>query len=211
LIFPLLYNGPVNYFARLVREEKIILEQFDSYHKQSYRNRCRIMGPNGLLTLSIPVKRQRGRKNLFKEIRIDYETPWNKIHWKSLVAAYAASPFFEFISDDLVVFYERRFDFLVDLNIRMLSKTMDFLGLDIPVSLTSTFELSAGTDDPREFIHPKANIPEADPLFSPEVYHQVFSDKHGFQANLSILDLLFNEGLNSLTILKKSLRTADPS
>ena len=140
MIYPSLYNGPVNYFARLVREETILIEQFDSYIKQTYRNRCRVSGPNGVLSLSIPVKRNRGVKCLHRDIRIDYDKPWNKIHWKSLVAAYAASPFFEYISDDLVGFYEGRFDFLVDLNTQMLEKTLKIMGLDIPVKLTREFK-----------------------------------------------------------------------
>lgn len=201
----------MNFFARIVREEKIILEQYDSYQKQTYRNRCRILGPNGVLTLSIPVKRQRGQKNLLKDIRIDYDSPWNKIHWKSLVASYAASPFFGFMADDLAVFYEQRFDFLVDLNLQMLLLSVNILGLDIPTELTSVFVKTGGMNDPREFIHPKINRLEADPLFSALAYHQVFSDKHGFQANLSILDLLFNEGPNSLAILKNCLKTSSPA
>ena len=207
MIYPSLYNGPVNYFARLVREETILIEQFDSYIKQTYRNRCRVSGPNGVLSLSIPVKRNRGVKCLHRDIRIDYDKPWNKIHWKSLVAAYAASPFFEYISDDLVGFYEGRFDFLVDLNTQMLEKTLKIMGLDIPVHLTREFQEITGEDDPRQFIHPKINTWVADPGFAAEPYHQVFSERFGFQANLSILDLLFNEGPDSLSVLKRSLRT----
>ena len=207
MVYPLLYNGPVNYFARLVREEHTLLEQYDNYLKQTYRNRCRILGPNGVLSLSIPVKRRRGEKSLYKEIRVDYDTPWNKIHWKSLVAAYGASPFFEFIRDDLNPFYERRFEFLVDLNLQMLEKTLEIMGLDIPVGLTEAFTEITGEDDPRAFIHPKRDLVVADPSFSPVSYHQVFTERHGFQPNLSILDLLFNEGPDSLPILHRSLRT----
>lgn len=207
MIYPSLYNGPVNYFVRLVREDQILIEQFDSYTKQTYRNRCRILGPNGVLTLSIPVKRKRGMKSHFRDIRIDYDKPWNKIHWKSLVAAYASSPFFEFIRDDLAPFYEGRYGFLVDLNRQMLEKTLNIMGLDIPVQITHGFEGINGEDDPRHFIHPKIKTKVADPGFIPFVYHQVFSERFGFQANLSILDLLFNEGPDSLSVLKKSLKT----
>lgn len=206
MIFPALYNGPVQYFARLVREEEIFLEQYDSYIKQSYRNRCKIIGANGLLTLSIPVKRIRGSKSLFKEVRVDYDTPWNLIHWKSLVAAYAASPFFEFYMDDLFPFYEKRFGFLVDLNAGLMEKTLEIMGLDIPISLSENFKAIAGMDDPRYFIHPKLDLRKADPQFSPLAYHQVFEERHGFKPNLSILDLLFNEGPASHSILLNSLR-----
>jgi hypothetical protein len=207
LIYPSLYNGPVNYFVRLVREDQILIEQFDSYTKQTYRNRCRILGPNGVLSLSIPIKRKRGMKSHFRDIRIDNDKPWNKIHWKSLVASYASSPFFEFIRDDLAPFYEGRFEFLVDLNMKMLDKTLQIMGLDIPVQLTHGFEEISGKDDPRHFIHPKIKTEVADPGYIPVAYHQVFSERFGFQSNLSILDLLFNEGPDSLSVLNKSLKT----
>ena len=207
MIYPALYNGPVQYFARLVREEEIILEQYDSYIKQTYRNRCSIMGPNGLLTLSIPVKSIRGTKNLFKDVRVDYDTAWNKIHWKSLVASYAASPFFEYFRDDLLPFYDKKFEFLVDLNAALLYKTLQMMGLDIPIDLSNDFMDMKGDNDPRHFIHPKLDSRMADPGFTPQVYHQVFEEKHGFLPNLSILDLMFNEGPTSLLVLKNSLRT----
>jgi len=206
LIFPALHNGPVQYYARLVREDEIILEQFDNYIKQTYRNRCKITGANGALTLSVPVKRLRGSKTLFKEVRVDYDMPWNKVHWKSLVAAYAASPFFEYFADDLIDFYEKRFEFLVDLNRGLLEKTLFCLGLDIPVRMSTDFADISGDNDPRSFIHPKLDARKADPCFNPLPYHQVFEDKHKFQPNLSFLDLLFNEGPNSLLVLKNSLK-----
>lgn len=205
MIYPALYNGPLQYFARLVKEEEILLEQNDSYIKQTYRNRCRIMGPNGLLTLSIPVKRKRGSKSLFKEIRVDYDTPWNKVHWKSLNAAYATSPFFEYFSDELLPFYEKRFEFLLDLNTGLLDRTLQMMGLNIPLRLSEDFTPIGGEDDPRYFIHPKKE--KADPNFSQQPYHQVFEEKLGFHPNLSILDLLFNEGPASLLNLKDSLKT----
>lgn len=207
LVYPALYNGPVNYFAHLVREQEIGLEQFDSYTKQTYRNRCMIMGPNGVLTLSIPVKRKRGVKNHMKEIRIDYDTPWNKNHWRSLVASYASSPFFEYFRDDLVKFYENKFEFLIDLNQQLLERTLQLLGLKILVCCSSSFTEITGEADPRYFIHPKKEQTVVDPDFQPVVYHQVFSDRLGFQANLSVLDLLFNEGPAALSILQKCLKT----
>jgi hypothetical protein len=209
LIYPLLYNGPIHYYARLVREEKIVLEQFDSYVKQTFRNRCTILGPNGVQTLSIPVKRKRGVKNLFRDIRIDNEKPWNRIHWKSLEAAYGSSPFFGIIRDDLLVYYERRYEFLVDLNRLLMERTLEIMGLDIPVTFTASFSEISGRDDPRQLFQPKMNDLVADPVFKPVLYHQVFSEKHGFHANLSILDLLFNAGPESLALLHKSFRTSD--
>ena len=207
LVYPAFYNGPVNYYTRLVREQEILIEVFDHYSKQTYRNRCRIMGPNGVLTLSIPVKKSRGKKNFLKEIRIDYDTPWHKIHWRSLVASYASSPFFEFMMDDLITFYENKFEFLVDLNHQLMEKTLRLMGLNIPIRYSNSFTEMTGSGDPRYFIHPKMDHTVLDPDFQSLKYHQVFSDRLGFQSNMSILDLLFNEGPVALSILQNSLRT----
>jgi len=207
LVYPALYNGPINYFARLVMEEKIVLEQHEHYTKQTFRNRCVIVGPNGPLALSIPVKRRRGAKTLMKDIRPDEDTPWRKIHWRSLVAAYAASPFFQYFRDELAAFYEKRHGFLIDLNRELIILCLSVLGREIPVQFSGSFSPMVGQKDPRWLIHPKRDPGIHDPLFRAVPYHQVFSDRHGFIPNLSILDLLFNEGYNALPLLEKSLRT----
>jgi hypothetical protein len=207
LIYPALYNGPVNYFARLVRQKELVLEQFESYSKQTFRNRCIIMGPNGVITLSIPVSRKHGVKTLLRDIRIDYDSNWNKIHWRSLVASYASSPFFEYLADEISPFYHRNFEFLIDLNQQLIEHTLDFLGLDIRVSLSNAFTPISPEEDPRLFIHPKKDQAVADPGFLPREYHQVFSDRLGFHPNLSILDLIFNEGPDALSYLKACLKT----
>ncbi len=207
LVFPALYNGPVNYYARLVRQKEIVLEQHDNYSKQTYRNRCMIMGPNGVIALSIPVIKLHGSKTHVKDIRIDYDSHWNKIHWKSLVASYASSPFFEYLSDELSPFYEKRYEFLIDLNHQLVDHTLRHLGLNIPVSCSVSFTGVSSERDPRHFIHPKKDQAVADPGFRPEAYHQVFSDRLGFQSNLSILDLIFNEGPGALNYLQRSIKT----
>lgn len=165
------------------------------------------MGPNGVIALSIPVIKLHGSKTLVKDIRIDYESYWNRIHWKSLVASYASSPFFEYLAEELSPFYERRFEFLIDLNQHLLDNTLHQLGLKIPVRCSESFTGIHTNQDPRHFIHPKKDQAVADPGFQPEAYHQVFSDRLGFQSNLSILDLLFNVGPEALSYLKQSLKT----
>lgn len=207
MIFPALYNGPINYYARLVRQQEIVVEQHDSYSKQTYRNRCLIMGPNGLITLSIPVKKKRGVKNQLCDVRIDYDTNWNKIHWRSLVASYGSSPFFEYMVDEIKPFYEKRYEFLIDLNLQLIDFTLDFLGLNIPLINTDEFQAISSETDPRHFIHPKKDQAMEDPDFLPGEYHQVFSDRLGFRPNLSILDLIFNVGPDALSYLKHSFRT----
>lgn len=200
----------MNYYARLVRQKELVLEQFDSYAKQSFRNRCMIMGPNGVITLSIPVSRKHGVKTLFRDIRIDYDSSWNKIHWRSLVASYASSPFFEYLADEINPFYQKKFEFLIDLNQELVEHTLNSLGLNIHLSRSSAFTPINSEQDPRQFIHPKKDQAVADPGFIPTEYHQVFSDRLGFRPNLSILDLIFNLGPESLSYLHASLKTYSP-
>ena len=206
MVFPALYNGPINYYARLVQQKEIVLEQYDSYSKQTYRNRCMIMGPNGVIGLSIPVIKLHGAKTQLKDVRIDYDSHWNRIHWKSLVASYSSSPFFEYLADELSPFYELRFEYLFDLNHHLLDHTLRQLGLEIPVSRSDSYTGITTDQDPRHFIHPKKDQAVADPGFQPEAYHQVFSDRLGFRSNLSILDLIFNVGPGALSYLQSSLR-----
>ena len=207
MIFPALYNGPLNYYARLVKERKIVLEQYDSYTKQTYRNRCLIMGPNEVITLSIPVRKISGEKTHLKDIRIDYDSNWNKIHWRSLVASYASSPFFEYLAEEISPFYSKHYTYLLDLNQELMETTLGFLGLDIQVSCSEEFTPIQSERDIRNFIHPKKDQAEADPGFLPLEYHQVFSDRLGFRPNLSILDLIFNLGPESLSYLHRCLKT----
>ena len=207
LVYPLLHNGPVYYFALLAREKEITLEQHDNYVKQSYRNRCRILGPNGVVDLTVPIKRKRGTRTPVRDVRVDYDSFWNRIHWKSLIAAYASSPYFEYLADDLRPFYEKKIRFLVDLNAVLTECVFRLLDWKLTFSLSEEFVKIGGEEDPRQLIHPKKDPGSADPRFRPEPYHQVFSEKHGFRPNLSILDLMFNAGPESLSILRLSLRT----
>jgi hypothetical protein len=207
LLFPALYNGPLNYYARLVKEREIVLEQYDSYTKQTYRNRCLIMGPNDVITLSIPVRKISGEKSHMRDIRIDYESNWNKIHWRSLVASYASSPFFEYLAEEINPFYNKHYKYLLDLNQQMMECTLGFLGLDPQVSCSEVFTPILSEKDIRHFIHPKKNQAVSDPGFLPLEYHQVFSDRLGFRPNLSILDLIFNLGPEALSYLHRCLKT----
>ena len=200
------YFGPVQYFSKFLDHETRMIEIYDHYSKQTYRNRCNIYGANGILPLSIPVLKGPEHKTRVRDIRMDDTKKWKKLHWKGIESAYRHSPFFEFYMDEIHSFFRKNYRFLIDLNTEILNVILSHLDIDPEFSFTSAFAEHPGDTamDYRELIHPKTGLSE-DPHFKVIPYHQVFSGKHGFLPNLSILDLLFNEGPNSRMILEKSV------
>ncbi len=204
------YLGPVQYFTKFLLHPVRIIEKNDHYIKQTYRNRCRILGANGILPLSIPVLKGNSHKTYVRDVRIDYEKKWQKRHWKSIESAYRHSPYYEYYMDELAPFYEQKFEFLIDYDMALLEWLLQSLEMDTDLDYSSEFieNYQGEYADYREAIHPKRDL-SSDPLFVPAVYPQVFADRHGFRANLSIIDLLFNEGPNARSVLKQCI--AHPS
>jgi hypothetical protein len=200
------YLGPVQYFTKFLLHTETIIEQYDHYIKQTYRNRCHIMGANGMLPLSIPVLKGEAHKTYVRDIRIDNQKKWQKLHWRSIVSAYRHSPFFEFYVDELSPFFEQTYAFLMDYDVALLEWILRSLEMDINLSYSMAFTDTAGehSADYREVIHPKRDL-SSDPFFVPVAYPQVFADRHGFRANLSIIDLLFNEGPNARSVLEQCI------
>ena len=200
------YLGPVQYLTKFLIHPVRIIEQYDHYVKQTYRNRSNIMGANGILPLSIPVLKGQAHKTYVRDIRIDYDKKWQKLHWRSIESAYRHSPFFEFYMDEYSPFYEKRFEFLLDFNAALLEMILQALEFDNTINYSRGF-IEAGTEDYadyREAIHPKRDL-SSDPFFVPAVYRQVFAERLGFKANLSIIDLLFNEGPNARSVLEQCI------
>ena len=200
------YLGPVQYFTKFLLHAEPIVEQYDHYIKQTYRNRCHIMGANGMLPLSIPVSKGNSHKTYVRDIRIDNQKKWQKLHWRSIESAYRHSPFFEFYMDELSPFYEKNYSFLLDYDAALLEWLLRSLEMNNNLSYSMEFAdtVQKDTADYREVIHPKRDL-SSDPFFVPVVYPQVFADRHGFRANLSIIDLLFNEGPNARSVLEQSI------
>jgi len=200
------YFGPVQWYQKLNRAEVVYVEQCDSYRKQTYRNRCTIAGANGREALTVPIERPTGsplHRTPMRDIRISDHGNWRHIHWNALTSAYSESAFFDYYADDIRPFFERRWDYLTDFNEAIYIKMCDLLDIDLSnkhISRTAQYDKSpAGFADCRDVIDPKHPLP--DPAFTPQQYYQVFRHKHGFLPNLSILDLLFNMGPESILYL----------
>ena len=195
------YFGPVQWYQKLNRYDTCLIEQHDHFVKQTYRNRCVIAATNGLQTLSIPVEKFEGAKCEMRDVRISDHANWRHQHWYALQSAYGESPFFEYYEDDIRPFFERKWDFLYDFNWEITLKMCELIDIMPCMRRTASYELepSEGVIDFRETIRPKH--PGRDDEFSPRTYYQVYQQKYGFQPNLSVLDLLFNQGNESVLFL----------
>ncbi|MFO7617743.1 MAG: WbqC family protein [Bacteroidales bacterium] len=191
------YFGPVHYFKLMAGNPVVRIEACEHYQKQSFRNRCQIVSANGPITLSIPILKGRSPGQLIRDVRIDHQGNWQKIHFKSIESAYRHSPYYEFHIDDLMEFWSVRWNFLFDYNLAITERVIRLLNLKCTLRLTESFGEPGcyGAGDYRYRIHPKLKEEGTDLISVP--YHQVFSDRFGFVGGLSILDVLFNLNLSS--------------
>jgi len=192
------YFPNVAHMVACTRAKKAILEVADNYQKQTYRNRTYIYGANGKLQLSVPVIYTQKNRQKYKDVKIFNEYTWQSQHWKSLESAYRTSPFFEFYEDELRPLYETETNYLLDFNLRCFEAVCTCLQLDLTIEKTTTFNKEIhNTKDYRYLVNSKK-----EQLITFDAYTQVFNNKHGYINNLSILDLLFNEGTNALNYLE---------
>ncbi len=197
------YLGPVEYYTKLYAYEEVAMERYDHYMKQTYRNRCVIASADGPLALTLPTEKEDGMKCLMKDVRISDHGNWRHVHWNAFVAAYRHSPFFDYYADEFQHFFTRKYQFLYDFNMELCRWVCGLIDLHPAIFPTDDFLAEPeDADDFREVIHPKRNYAEADPDFVAKPYYQVFEQKHGFIPNLSIADLLFNMGPESLLVLR---------
>ena len=196
------YLPPIEYFAFLL-DGSAAIEREERYRKQSYRNRTTIMNGNGVLNLIIPTVHD-GRMGVVKEVRIDYATPWPRVHWRSIESAYNNTPYYLYYKDALKPFYEQEFEFLFDFNLQLLQVLLKLMRIDRPVTVTERFT-PYEPQDLRLLIHPKHAKKDDYPFRLETPYYQVFEDKFGFIPNLSVIDLLFNEGPQASDYLQRLL------
>ncbi len=193
------YFPTIEYMAAVAQAEKVFFETEDNYQKQTYRNRTYIAHSNGKLLLNIPIKHiKTGKRKKNKDVVVENDFPWQKQHWKSLQSAYRTSPFFEYYEDDLRPLFAEPVENLMIHNLKIFELLCELLGIDIETSQTTVYEEKPTITDLRFLIDAKTKS-----AFIPEVYTQVHAANHPFLPNLSVLDLLFNEGPNALNYLEK--------
>ena len=218
------YFPPVSYFAAMAQEMEglsnrrdgdgsaelspsvIYLEACENFQKQSYRNRCRFYAADGVQTLSFPIVHEGGtHKQPISEAKVDYSKPWILQHKRAITSAYGTSAYFEYYQDELFAILDSRPERLFDLNLALIRFFIEKTGLCVDLRVTEDFrrESPEGVEDLREVIHPKRPNTILADLGLEKPYFQVFSPKYGFQKDLSIMDLLFNEGPDSILYLKK--------
>ena len=195
-IFPTAYLPSIEYISLFSKTENASIEIFETYQKQSCRTRCNVMTANGVQTLTVPVIKTNGNHTLTKDIEISYKESWQQVHLRCLESAYRKSAYFDYYFPYLEKIYKQKFNTLIELNEYSMKAILKLLKIKKEISYTNDFEKITDEKDYRIALSKnevnKEGLPE---------YYQVFSDRHGFISNLSIVDLLFNEGPNSAMLL----------
>ncbi|WP_400078082.1 WbqC family protein [Winogradskyella sp. R77965] len=192
------YFPNLAHFAIMVSAEVIYFEVCDNYQKQTHRNRTEIYGANGKLALTVPVTYTQKNRQLYKDVKIANENNWQLLHLKSLQSAYSMSPFFEYYIDDLMPLFEKQYNYILDFNLKCFEILNNCLQLNISPVETLIFEKKPkDKTDFRKLVNRNFEVNSFEP------YTQVFTEKNGFISNLSILDVLFNQGPNTKLYLKK--------
>jgi hypothetical protein len=194
------YFPSISHFVAMANSDEITFEMEDNFQKQTNRNRMYIYSPNGLQMLNIPIKHAKNPHQKTKDIQLESAFDWQKQHFKSLEAAYRSSPFFEYFEDDLAPIFEKKHTFLMDLNFETSAFITKSLRLNLEFSKTS--EYFSDVPDLKDF---RFLADGKKDISTFETYPQVFQQKAGFLNNLSVLDLLFNEGKFALDYLKKQI------
>ena len=191
------YFPNIHQFTQIIKANNILFEVSDNYQKQTFRNRTYVYGANGKLGLFIPVIHTHKNRELFKDVKISYESNWMDLHLKSLQSAYRSSPYFEYFEDDFIKLYSEKEKFLADFNIKCIKLISNLLDLDLDFKISNEYvEKTNDIIDLRDL----SNARKEKKIDTPK-YIQVFESKHGYINNLSILDLIFSEGPNSVSLI----------
>ena len=193
------YFGPISSYQLINRAELALVEHCENYQKKSYRNRCRILSPNDVVMLSVPLESGKNSKCPIGDVKISYDDDWITEHSQSLKACYGKSPYYEYYIDDLLDILQQKHSYLVDLNEALTTYLLKCLELETPLRRTEDFqkEVHMDTIDVRRYDYLNRSKLEIEAL----KYNQVWSDRHSFIADLSILDLLFCKGPEGILYL----------
>lgn len=202
VIFPTAYFPPISYLAKMLQFDSVDIEGFETYPKQTLRNRCKILTSNGLLNLSVPVVKVDGNKTITNNILIFNDDPWQLKHFRALESAYKSSPFFDHYIHHFEKIFHGNFEKLTDLNNEILRLLFNILKIQTKAAFTTTYLKESETLLDFRMTYNKSEII---PDKTYKSYNQVFSDRFDFQPDLSILDLLFNEGPNTMKYLQSNL------
>ena len=191
------YFPNIHQFTKIIKADNILFEVSDNYQKQTFRNRTYIYGANGKLGLFIPVIHTHKNRELFKDVKISYDSNWMDLHLKSLQSAYRSSPYFEYFEDDFIKLYSEKEKFLADFNIKCIKLISNLLDIDLNFKISNEY-----IEKTNEIIDLRglSNARKQKTIETPK-YIQVFESKHGYLNNLSILDLIFSEGKNSVSLM----------
>lgn len=197
-VFPMFYLPPVEYFARLNQhKQNILIEKEEHLIKQTYRNRANIYSPDGLLTLVVPVIKGSKVHTKVRDVRISYDFRWQRLHWMSLQACYRRSAYFEYYEDDFARFYEDKFEFLFDYNEALLRMLLGMAKIKADITFTDEYQPAY----PDRADYRLSFNAKKESNFEQKPYFQVFEERKGFLKNLSIVDLLFNQGPQTINYL----------
>jgi hypothetical protein len=198
-VLPMCYLPPVELFVELNKyKPNVLIEREEHFPKQTYRNRASIYSPDGVLTLTVPVVKGSKNHTIIRDVKISYDFKWQRAHWMGLQTCYRSSAYFEYYEDDFAPFYEKNFEYLFDYNQQLMELLIKLTKIKASLTYTETYEEAySGLTDLRNTISPKIE----NESFQQKPYFQVFEDRHGFIKNLSIVDLLFNQGPQTLSYL----------
>jgi hypothetical protein len=194
------YFPCIRYFKELANSTSVTIDQFESFKKMSFRNRCIVVGANGLINLTVPVEGGRNTKQLVKDVRISYSENWQQQHWKTILSSYAKSPFFEYYQHDVEQLIKNKNIFLIDKNMEIINWFVKKFKLQTTVELSNCNQFEFTSND---FSYIKRWLPSnyIEHSGTAIVYKQMFEEKLGFQENVSLLDLIFCEGSSKNILL----------
>ncbi len=193
------YFPSIDWYRAYVKSEDVLIEQYEHFEKATFRNRCEVAGPNGKITLSVPLEKGRNQRSIMKNVKICNKEQWQQLHWKTLCASYRRAPYFEYFEEYFNDYFKKKFTYLLDLNLESIVLVNQLLKIEKENTLSAQYEKNVNPEwiDMRNAFSPK-HSPESTPI----KYIQNFEERHGFLSNLSILDLVFSCGRQSEGLLK---------